>query len=95
MAGWQPIETAPKDGTHILLYSAGASEDKQCVGHFYKLHLTRSQRQQGLTDWEGFLCVPDGTAVRSEPTHWQPLPEAPTHVGSINQLRPSNSCATR
>lgn len=71
---WRPIETAPKDGAHILLYSDKAAEDPVCVGHFYKLMLTPSERKRGVPEWSGFLCVPDGTAITPQPTAWMPLP---------------------
>lgn len=79
---WQPIETAPKDGTHILIAKA---DDPNGVG----------MDQIEITEWcvlenfhwehvEGDLYrkVPDepnefwnGNGHRA--THWMPLPEPP------------------
>jgi hypothetical protein len=59
--GWQPIESAPKDGSEILL----ANPDGSCaVGWFkFKGHTT------GWTDGDTFNMT--------WPTHWMPLPAAP------------------
>ena len=58
---WRPIESAPKDGTEILL----ANPDGSCaVGWFkFKGHTT------GWTDGD--------TYNMTWPTHWMPLPAAP------------------
>lgn len=62
---WQPIETAPKDGTNVLL-----SEPWQdvTIGWF-------SQRGRGwCAFYNGFE---DNVDENCKPTHWMPLPEAP------------------
>jgi len=68
---WQPIETAPKDGTEILVYGiatgelGGVHEEPEVwkVSWFFK-------------DWS--LCGGEGYSVWVDsPTHWMPLPEAP------------------
>ena len=62
---WQPIETAPKDGTHFL-----ASEMKKypSYGGCY------------CARWDStfsmFETIPGRNPV--QPTHWMPLPEPPT-----------------
>jgi hypothetical protein len=66
---WQPIETAPKDGTPLLLFIDGESElaDRMTTGRW------NSGR------WE--LCQVGGYAEDSEvwtdPTAWMPLPPPP------------------
>jgi hypothetical protein len=78
---WQPIETAPKDGTDIILgapvqeYQGRRVEPRSTIGH-----------------WDtgaGFLCDIDddgdpswmswdgGFTTENPPTHWMPLPEPP------------------
>ena len=57
--GWQPIKTAPRDGTKILGF-----EGDDCV-----LLMWVSE----WNDWYNF----DGASI-GEPTHWMPLPAAPT-----------------
>lgn len=68
---WQPIETAPKDGTPVLLTIAGRplepDEDAHCaVGRW-------SDDAWGEEDW----CM-DAGDFWSGATHWMPLPEPPT-----------------
>jgi Protein of unknown function (DUF551) len=67
---WQPIETAPKDGTHILLANkAGVSQGGW-----------QSDMDHGA-DWEGQIGMAgwwrtDGSDWQN--THWMPLPPPPT-----------------
>lgn len=60
-ATWQPIETAPKDGSSITLANAAKS-----ISGFW--HSKDS-------DWLSNELVP--CAIGFEPTHWMPLPEPP------------------
>lgn len=82
---WQPIETAPKDGTEILGYAPDGFE----IGHLYR------SREIGVMyfnansgDWEthaSFMESSPGTydtmycegPQTAKPTHWQPLPPPP------------------
>lgn len=66
MSEWQPIETAPKDGSSILLFTGtGMIEGNWSFGRW----------DQGViyATYDG--C--GGTAFESNPTHWMPLPEPP------------------
>lgn len=70
---WQPIETAPKDGRSILLYSPSgamvkASWEDVDFDEF---------RGVSLYDWVASGCVFAEWEMRSQPTHWMPLPPAP------------------
>lgn len=65
MAEWQPIETAPTDGTPILLRLG----KMVATGQFGKYH------PWGLYLRDGFYF--DGATLPSEATHWQPLPDPP------------------
>ena len=58
---WQPIETAPKDGTHFLAY-------EEC-GDMYRA-------AYGAHDTLEAFCGQYVTET-PEPTHWMPLPDAP------------------
>lgn len=62
---WQPIKTAPKDGTHILTCGDGYI----VVAMWFVYHGGRSQ-------WE----TVDGES-EIDPTHWMPLPAAPAEGG--------------
>lgn len=64
--GWQPIETAPKDGTSILGYWLGGQHD--CA-----IHATKFIRGRWWATNEDF--------PQREPTHWQPLPAPPAQRG--------------
>lgn len=65
MSDWQPIETAPRDGTLVLLYSIKPSRKN------------RPQMQVGYCHigLGGDVWVTGGWPVR--PTHWMPLPDPP------------------
>jgi len=60
---WQPIETAPKDGTTILVYLANG-DVHTAYGHFYNKGHDFEWAQYG--GYETYL-----------PTHWMPLPPPP------------------
>lgn len=67
--GWMPIESAPKDGTKILVAKAGTDwiTIAAHAQHKYRGHPWR----------ELFSC---GGVVWREPTHWLPLPPPPQEV---------------
>jgi hypothetical protein len=79
MSQWQDISTAPKDGTHVLLFwpniPAGIKSLKSTskatgigVGWF-------EASESGV----GFMCEGDHAvpANQDDCTHWMPLPPAP------------------
>ena len=72
---WQPIETAPQDGTLVLLAIAGTSVQvtaRYCPnGAWSKWHLGSTCRGGGV------LHTEDGPEDILDPTHWMPLPEPP------------------
>lgn len=65
---WQSIETAPKDGTSVLL------------GEFFKGYNTEPYvASWGNLAKEGYKWVgADCDVCPFDPTHWMPLPEPPT-----------------
>ena len=70
MSGWQPIETAPKDGTRILLGRFGKPKcdmNGRIMVDWY--------RQQ--SDKAGFTGFGKFNTTYWPATHWQPLPEPP------------------
>lgn len=69
MSDWQPIDTAPKDGTRVLLYDRFCREPEHArfVGFW-------AQDARDST-WKWWSCP--GAFIR-RPTHWHPLPEPPS-----------------
>lgn len=65
--GWQPIETAPCDGTPVLLFARAkrATASVICVGW-----------HNSYSGWLEF-CFSPNSPCGIVPTHWQPLPEFP------------------
>jgi hypothetical protein len=66
---WQPIETAPKDGTSVWVFCGG----EQAAMRWLVIDGT-----SGLGLWvysDGLLS--DVDPEPEEPTHWMPLPKPP------------------
>jgi hypothetical protein len=72
MSEWQPIETAPKDRTWIIVYQEGVAEPSQTVCAF--------DPSWGGDGW--WTCCdgknPDIPLRGPNPTHWMPLQSPPT-----------------
>jgi hypothetical protein len=65
-AGWQPIATAPTDGTSVLLWWPFWCPKRPTIGFF---------GLSGIQQWFAPECLEgDGDG----PTYWMPLPTAPT-----------------
>lgn len=69
---WQPIETAPMDGTPILLYKPNEKRMGQYIVAGYWNELWLSCGGRGLAYFSHLDQRDYG-----HPTHWQPLPEPP------------------
>lgn len=89
--GWQSIETAPRDGTHILV----------CFDQPFDLNWSFAQRPPTVAHWFGpadapglrsggwYLSVSEMDQGRINPSHWQPLPAAPgaeSHPSVIDEI---------
>lgn len=68
---WQPIETAPRDGTPILVY-------RYC-DPWHVIGWATWADVCGISGWiaRGFTETP-GVLGLGNPTHWMPLPAAPS-----------------
>lgn len=79
--GWQPIETAPKDGTRVLLWIEWS--DVPVIGEFSHGRWRADTEHYSVSCGAG--CY--GGSVSSDrymkPTHWRPLPAPP----AIDQAR--------
>lgn len=78
MSEWQPIATAPKDGTAILAWHPDWQDEPLSLrwhGHWHKWILNGVLLDLG--DW-------------GEPTHWMPLPPPPSWLrGKESNLAPT------
>ena len=80
-AGWQPIDTAPKDGTSVLLCKAIDADGRLFD---YKKDVSTAQvfvqvaawwgAEEGWIVYQSLICE---RRVHFDPTHWMPLPDAP------------------
>ncbi len=64
---WQPIETAPRNGSRVLVFEPPATIG---VALWARQELRRGAMRWCVADSE------DGVATYT-PTHWQPLPDPP------------------
>lgn len=75
-SGWQKIETAPRDGTPILLFSPASRMDDPTnivVGKF--------ETYGADNEWWAFceeVLADIAGRIEPEPTHWMPLPPPPS-----------------
>ena len=72
MTEWQPIETAPKDGIPVLIYS-GLRVDIESILIDHEKSIYISSFDGDWWIWDGKY----GPEYAYEPTHWMPLPEPP------------------
>jgi hypothetical protein len=75
---WEPIETAPKDGTRVLLYYPNYPQ-KEWVGRYFKNETYNFGNL--VRKSEGWHTGADRLATmvgECEPSHWVPLPSPPT-----------------
>ena len=81
--GWQPIDTAPRDGTPVLLWEDGL------IGVFYWGDPGVDYYEKAMEPtWIGAVVLGNGLVERnirepivhlqgSSASHWMPLPEGP------------------
>lgn len=88
---WQPIDSAPKDGTEVLLYAPACEfEGKQIperitLGEWVEPsevpHLIYRDGYAPEEEWDDFepfwMSWDGGFLADYLPTHWMPLPGAP------------------
>lgn len=63
--GWQPIETAPKDGTAVMVWAS-------------QYHVARWERRWSVMlrgELDAWWVAPE---LDVKPSHWHPLREPPT-----------------
>lgn len=72
MKEWLPIETAPKDGTRVLLWSLDADPALMPVIGEYD---DDGPEPWGAAWWQD--PTTDHFPIDADPTHWLPLPGPP------------------
>lgn len=88
MADWQPIETAPKDGTLVLVWFRGRMYVAEHVGIYHSDNKHWCVREPPTEEAETSRMVStidpptiEGKSIPgiwSGPTHWMPLPAPPS-----------------
>ena len=86
MSEWQPIETAPKDGTWILVWGGEATDERDDRND-------KAERSHAVAQWTTYLngrhheghwqfAWYDGGfyGYYDKPTHWMLLPAPPTEA---------------
>lgn len=68
--GWQPIDTAPRDGTEVIIFN-GHGKGTIFVGFYVG----------DEEDMEPHWARIDSLEIFYEPTHWHPLPQPPKTGG--------------
>jgi hypothetical protein len=74
---WQPIETAPKDGTRLLLW------DSLAKNHAFGSYSPTEDDpfEAGPYEWCAENYGYDGSEGKIIPSHWMPLPTPPSCSG--------------
>lgn len=78
---WKPIETAPKDGTRVLLAPYMMTAHWEFGDDNWQFHVV-PMKADFTIHYDAEECAPMFYCVSHqtygiEPTHWMPLPEAP------------------
>lgn len=71
VAEWQPIETAPKDATLLLLWWPSRRESSALIGYY-----GRGWLEGSALEWRSMA----GLEWHKDPTHWMPLPPPPAEL---------------
>lgn len=81
--GWQTMETAPKDGTRVLLAGAHRGGWWQAMGYFDPEFERTDKKQRGKTVYRGAWTDETVASFKYQelneldPAHWRPLPATP------------------
>ena len=73
--GWLPIESAPRDGTRVVLWSAKYGTEVGWFAEWDDFTIGKQETSGWAMNWNSEFGHPDEEVI--SPTHWQPLPEPP------------------
>lgn len=81
-AGWMPIESAPKDGRSVLIANdaPGSVHPREA---YYVAPERRYENEPKHAGWWRLAGSCEERVHGRTPTHWMPLPPAPTGMGSV------------
>lgn len=82
MSEWQPIETAPMDGTSILVHGNKAPGNpsgkmETCEAYNTSVAAWWAGENDGEGAWICYMGMVQEPECGFEPTHWMPMPEPP------------------
>lgn len=75
---WKPIDTAPKDGTQILICMAFDADIRPIQRDIFGLFVHRAAWWGDDVGWNVYNSQPCEQPAFFEPTHWMPIPEPPS-----------------
>ncbi len=86
---WKPIETAPKDGSSVLLcWAVNAdgkridwTKDLKTAQVFVQVAAWWEDENEGEGSWTVYCDLIREPLLHFNPTHWMPLPEPPAALG--------------
>lgn len=77
MNRWQPIETAPKDGTKVLLCQATDADGNPILDKAWGIFVQVAAWWGDGDGWIVYCSMVRDPGVHFTPTHWMPLPSNP------------------
>lgn len=85
MSEWQPIETAPMDGTSILVHNNNApgcpgGVADECWAGNTDVAAWWADEKGGNGEWICYMSAVLDPTLHFDPTHWMPLPSPPKPV---------------
>lgn len=88
MTYWQPIETAPRDGTVVLLFMPDARDPGIDVGFWSEWTIEKigEEGAEWADPWSHL-------AIDTEPTHWLPIPKPPPQFPPAFSQQPATKAA--
>lgn len=88
-ANWQPIDTAPKDGTSVLVCQAVDADSQPITDDAWGLFVQRAAWWGG--EWIVYCSLPDEPSVHFEPSHWMAVPPNPLDPIAVERARPGGT----